>query len=194
MGADLYLRAGFEQNRSRWQACFDQAVIRLDQAAQGSAERDQAESEAIAAYEQLYGADGYFRDPYNDWSVLWKFGLSWWDDVIPLLDEGGFLSPANAGRLLGMLEGRQAQFEQADNADVSDLEDAQDFRERSTALRQFLKRSVELKEPIECSLKLSKCGPVLRRIDSLGNRRQEYQRQRSPTARTSLPNQLMRTV
>ncbi len=28
----------------------------------------------------------YFRDPYNFTSVLWTLGLSWWRDVLPLLD------------------------------------------------------------------------------------------------------------
>src|ERR1043166_4549292 len=113
MGADLYLRPRFEQNRSRWQASLDVAVARPAQAAEVSAEQDQAQIDAIAAYEQLYGDDGYFRDPYNEWSVLAKFGLSWWGDIIPLLDESGCLSPALAGRLLAMLEQRQGEFEQA---------------------------------------------------------------------------------
>jgi hypothetical protein len=30
--------------------------------------------------------NGYFRDSYNLSSVLWTLGLSWWQDVIPLLD------------------------------------------------------------------------------------------------------------
>jgi len=29
----------------------------------------------------------YFRDSYNMGNVLWTLGLSWWIDVLPLLDE-----------------------------------------------------------------------------------------------------------
>jgi hypothetical protein len=39
---------------------------------------------------------GYFRDPYNDHDLLWKFNLSWWDDVVPMLNARSELTIAQA--------------------------------------------------------------------------------------------------
>jgi hypothetical protein len=36
--------------------------------------------------------DTYFRDSYNGTSLLWRMDLSWWEDVIPMLDDEGCLS------------------------------------------------------------------------------------------------------
>jgi len=35
---------------------------------------------------------GCFRDSYNDSDLLWKFGLSWWQDITPLHDNRHCLS------------------------------------------------------------------------------------------------------
>jgi len=31
--------------------------------------------------------EGYFRDPYNPSSIMWVYGLSWWIDIGPRLNE-----------------------------------------------------------------------------------------------------------
>jgi hypothetical protein len=48
---------------------------------------------------------------YNDWALLWKFRLSWWGDVIPMLDDKNRLSVEQAQGLLEMLKQRENVFE-----------------------------------------------------------------------------------
>jgi hypothetical protein len=91
-----------------------------------------------------------FPDPYNDWDVLWQFGLSWWNDVIPMLDEDARLSVANARRLLAMLDQREESFEER----LAGLPDKkqQSYRDRYIELRQFLNQAIALDESVSCSL------------------------------------------
>jgi hypothetical protein len=49
---------------------------------------------------------GYFRNSYNANDVMWAMGLSWWDLVIPMLDENGLLPIARARELVAMIEAR----------------------------------------------------------------------------------------
>lgn len=49
---------------------------------------------------------GYFRDPYNDYSVLAMYGLSWWSDVIPMCDTNDVLSLEKVRRLRSRLNDR----------------------------------------------------------------------------------------
>lgn len=97
----------------------------------------------------MYG-QGYFRDPYNDWDVLWKFGLSWWADVIPMLDKGHLLVPDKTRRLLELLSEREPTFE----GTIAGLppDNQRYFREKSVELKRFLNQAVELGEAVECSL------------------------------------------
>jgi len=46
---------------------------------------------------------GYFRDAYNDGSILNKFGLSWWRDVTPLLNKDGVLAHRSVKKFRDML-------------------------------------------------------------------------------------------
>jgi hypothetical protein len=41
----------------------------------------------ISGENNLHNAKAYFRDSYNMSNVLWTLNLSWWQDVLPLLDE-----------------------------------------------------------------------------------------------------------
>ena len=95
-------------------------------------------------------SQGYFRDPYNKWDLLWQFGLSWWTDVIPMLDAEGRLSVPATRRMLAMLDERKDVFEERMSA-LSE-KDERYFRTRHTELHQFLNQAVALSEPIDCSL------------------------------------------
>jgi len=95
-------------------------------------------------------ADGYFRDAYTDCSILWKYELSWWDDIAELKDEHGDISVANAKAFLVMLIAREAVFE-ANIRDESN-ETQQYFREGAKLLKRFLRDAIELNSPIEASL------------------------------------------
>jgi hypothetical protein len=90
MGADLYLMSLHEPTRKKWDPRFDAAIAERDRHAEGTRKRARAQKRVMECHGRMYGT-GYLRDPYNNLDVLWKFGLSWWGDVIPLLDSGGHL-------------------------------------------------------------------------------------------------------
>jgi hypothetical protein len=149
MGADLYIRSLYEPNRARWEPEFEAAVRLRDRLSADSPHRLAAQEEVNRYFEQM-SSQGYFRDPYNDWDLLWKFRLSWWDDIIPKLDRGGGLSVKAAQRLLAILGEREAAFE----ANLAALPpgDRQYFRERYAKLQRFLKQAIAIGEAIDCLL------------------------------------------
>jgi hypothetical protein len=149
MGADLYIQSINNPQRQKFQPLFEQAVARRDSLPEDSAEQQRAQEQVSHYYDQLYGA-GYFRDPYNSWDLLWKFDLSWWNDVLPKLDGDGYLAPADVGWLLDELRQREGRFEQA----IGELpvEDQQYFRTKYEELKGFLGSAAERSEPIYCSL------------------------------------------
>lgn len=83
------LRPQFRQ----WEPLFNEAVAKRDSHKRGTPEYERVQERVLECYQAMYSA-GYFRDPYNSWEVLAKFGLSWWDDVIPLLTDEGLLLPS----------------------------------------------------------------------------------------------------
>jgi hypothetical protein len=149
MGADLYINSLYDSQRARWERRFEAAVKHRDSLPADSPDHNEAQAQVDHCFEQMRSR-GYFRDPYNDWDLLWHFGLSWWSDVIPMLDEDCRLTVGAATRLLAMLTEREGVFGQRLSA-LSES-DAQYFRDRYVELRQFLNQAVALGEPIECSL------------------------------------------
>jgi hypothetical protein len=149
MGADLYINSLYEPQRASWEQKFEAAVKHRDSLPADSPERDEAQIEVDHCFTQMR-SQGYFRDPYNDWDLLWHFGLSWWSDVIPMLDEDCRLTAGAATKLLAMLTEREGRFGERLSA-LSEA-DAQYFRDRYVELRQFLNQAVVLGEAIECSL------------------------------------------
>src|SRR6266498_1706026 len=106
MGADLYITSLYESQRQQWEPEFEEAAKRRDSLERGTEEYRKAQAKVEECYEKMCER-GYFRDPYNDWDLLWKFGLSWWDDVIPMLNEDCRLTAGAATRLLAMLTERE---------------------------------------------------------------------------------------
>jgi DNA-directed RNA polymerase specialized sigma24 family protein len=149
MGADLYINTLYEPHNGKWQRRFDQAVERCKKLSPDTEEHKQAQAEVEQAYQKTHER-GYFRDPYNNNDLLWKFGLSWWEDVIPMLDAGGDLSPAQAKELLGMLQENQEQF----RANLAKMppEERRYFLDRYADLQKFLNEAIELDAPIHASL------------------------------------------
>jgi DNA-binding SARP family transcriptional activator len=88
MGADVYLKSKFDKQMAVHKPRFDAAVTVRDHLPEGSPERDKEQEKVMQAYNAMY-AEGYYRDPYNDTTFLNKLGLSWWRDVIPMLDDDG---------------------------------------------------------------------------------------------------------
>lgn len=149
MGADLYIEMVFEPSYRRWKNRFEEAVARRDACAQDTPEHKLWQSRAEGCYDQMYSA-GYFRDSYNPSNLLWKFDLSWWKDVIPMLDERNNLTVAQAETLLEMLDERGPVFEKK----MAQLSASKrlDFRDRATELQMFLQMAIKLDSPIHCSL------------------------------------------
>ena len=102
MGADLFLMSLHEPPHKKWEPRFEAAIAERNRHAEGTREYKRAQKRAMRCYERMFG-QGYFRDPYNHLDVLWKFGLSWWGDVIPMLDSTACLPVAETKRFLQML-------------------------------------------------------------------------------------------
>jgi hypothetical protein len=149
MGADLYIMSLHERERQQWEPRFEAAVRRRASLKRGSKEYQQAQAAVEESYEKWH-EQGYFRDPYNDGDLLWKFGLSWWDDVIPMLDKDGQLSVAQVKSLLAMLEERESVF--ALKVATFPADEQRHFRRRYADLQRFLNQAIELNTPVEASL------------------------------------------
>ena len=94
--------------------------------------------------------DGYFRDAYNDGSILRKYDLSWWTDIEKLQNQNGIISVKNARKFLAMIEKHETTF--AENISTESNEAKQYFQEGATLLKQFLQDAIKLDAPIEASL------------------------------------------
>jgi hypothetical protein len=149
MGADLYIRELFDPGHRKWERKFARAIARRDRLPQGSTQYLEAQQRVEFCYDQMYSA-GYFRDSYNDSDVLWKFGLSWWGDVIPMLEEERQLTPEAAAKFLSMMEEREAVFQQ--NLTELSTPEKRYFRQKYEQLKRFLNQAISLRAPIECSL------------------------------------------
>jgi hypothetical protein len=97
MGADLYIKSVHDPLLEKYQPLFDKAVRHRDALPNDSKEREAAQREVEKYYELMY-AEGYFRDSYNSTNVLWTLGLSWWRDVVPLLNKHRELTGENPRR------------------------------------------------------------------------------------------------
>lgn len=80
MGADIYLNSVFNPNHARHSKAYVEAVNERDELLKAGkddeARRIQRER-VVPAYGAMY-AMGYYRDSYNESSLLSFLGLSWW--------------------------------------------------------------------------------------------------------------------
>lgn len=134
---------------------------------------DSAEQkEVMEAYEAMM-SKGYFRDSYNAGAFLWVIGLSWWKDVGDMLTRkgkyAGCLSIPRAKKLLKMIEDAPLTLEtvkahmEAQNAKNPDTftftetsgtpeQWLERWQQKKADLTALLRRSIELKEPLRCSI------------------------------------------
>lgn len=80
MGADLYIPKLRQPVEAEWKPKFEEAVALRD-AARDDVAKAAAQKLVDEAYDHRWGGDHYFRDSYNSTSVLWRLGLSWWNDM-----------------------------------------------------------------------------------------------------------------
>jgi hypothetical protein len=188
MGADLY-RDGHEAIRDAGRSAFDATVkhrndvferaeragtIRYEDGALQWPDTCIAPPECVQAQEAVHDANmrmhppsHYFRDSYNDSSLLWKLDLSWWGDVdkfagpagdgamVKVRDEDGHeydefrLYPAGMRRLIAELESRRHVFENSIAHETPD--DRQYFIDKFSRLTAFLHDTAEAGDTIACS-------------------------------------------
>ena len=149
MGADLYINSRYQPQRLKWQKVFDAAVEERNRLQPETAEFKRVQAKVEDAYSRMYER-GYFRDSYNDNNLLRKFGLSWWEDVIPMLNADGELSVSQAERLLEMLKEQHNEF--LGNLKSMSSARRKQFLDAYADLQKFLAEAIELNSPIDASL------------------------------------------
>jgi len=93
---------------------------------------------------------GYFRDAYNDSSVLNKLGLSWWQDVAPMRGDGGDMSVEKAKSFLELIKSKKSVL--LSNIEGESKENKNWFQNHYNELKSFLEKAIKLKSSIGCSL------------------------------------------
>jgi len=162
MGADLYIQTITNAAEEKYRLLFLAAVAKRDAFPGDSAEAKQAQKEVDDYYKAMFPEDGYYRDSYNATSVLWRLGLSWWQDVGPLLDNDYLMQPSKIRDFLGMI--RDAPFTPATKEELLDqyavVDDDENsvegwnefFQSERDRLIKFLEHAIELDESIYCSI------------------------------------------
>lgn len=122
---------------------------------------NKAQRAVSKAYDNLCGDDGYFRDSYNGTSVLNSLGLSWWQDVIPMLNKNNELTPDKAKDLINMIKTAKLkkitkESLKANHCKVENETDVFEWKKyynnKKRRLIKFLSSAIELNEPVYCSL------------------------------------------
>ena len=103
--------------------------------------------------------DCYFYDPYSYLSVMWAMGMSWWQEIIPMLKNDGHLPLDKCEELIKILENTDVF---PDRSIISDIDrdraetdgnfNQKYMENKKKRLIQFLKKSIDNKIPIKCSL------------------------------------------
>lgn len=162
MGADLYIKTVHDPLLEKYQPLFDKAVRHRGTLPKDSKEHEAAQREVDKYYELMY-SEGYFRDSYNATNMLWTLGLSWWRDVVPLLNEHRELTGENLRRFRDRVAVAQQCLPTREKLEERGLrvnghgENSveachQYFVEKRAELLMFLDTAIELETSIHCSL------------------------------------------
>lgn len=162
MGADLYIEKIHQPLVEKYQPMFKAVVRQRDRLPPGSPEAEAAQALVTKYYDLMY-SDGYFRDSYNGTSVLWRLGLSWWRDVIPLCTKAHKLRQDKLRRFREMVANAPLNLptkEELEKEQLPVTESGEDsleawhqyYREKRDQLLAFLDQAIALNTPIHCSL------------------------------------------
>lgn len=157
MGADIYLRSVNDRCKAAWKSAFEAAVKERDRHPRGSAEAGAAQEKVSEAYSGMY-AEGYFRDSYNSYGLFAQTELSWWRDVVPMLDDEGRLPLDRAAEFREMVASAKLDTSRAEQVAAAQKDDAPEggwvaYYERDrAALLALVDLSIKLGEPLEMSL------------------------------------------
>ena len=161
MGADIYLRSVSDKARATHEPLFHEAVERRNQAGKSGdkAAEEAAQAEVSEHYDAMYPDDGYFRDSYNKTSLFWMMDLSW--GQFGGIDENGELPIEEAKKLRAQLADNdidEAKFNKTFGGRVktdtaSSTEEWREFfADKRNRLIALLDKSIELNEPLYCSV------------------------------------------
>ncbi len=142
------MRERFEKSAKEHEPKFKKAVAERD--AETDAKAKEALQKEVTKYYDLMYSHGYFRDSYNNSSLLWQYDLSWWTDVSPMLAADGILLPDQSATLLAMLDAHAESFQA--NLAALDQKGRDYFTDKDKQFRAFLKEAIAEKLPIEASL------------------------------------------
>lgn len=154
MGADIYYDGPhYKEEQRLWEAYQNE---------KNEAEKEFHWLKLKKFWDTREDAD-YFRDSYNNTSVLWQMGLSWWQDVGKVLDDEGLLPIAEAIKLRDYIEKHPIVREEITWEDwdtkkpvVFSDEERDEWFEYFTKKRQdfldMLDRSIENNSPLICSV------------------------------------------
>ena len=158
MGADLYIESVTKKACRENEGAFHQAAKDRD-VARTEEEQRRLQQEVGKYYDAMYPEGYYFRDSYNEGSLLWQMGLSWWEDVGKLLTKSGYMSVANAKKFKQMIADRpislthQVKFGHPEWVhDPENPEWQTHFIKHREELLRFLDNAIEMNEKIRCSI------------------------------------------
>ncbi|RKY23779.1 MAG: hypothetical protein DRP62_05225 [Planctomycetota bacterium] len=131
MGADLFLEPEFKEYTEPFRKEFNKIKAKAWQT-------DEEKKRLIELFGEMYGDANpfYFRDPYNNGSLLWRLGLSWWEDVDKLIDNNGILKEPE--KFLEMLEAKEHMLN-----NIRDDAEREFFKKELKKLKDMLRRVIE---------------------------------------------------
>lgn len=157
MGADIYLKKVYDANHDLYYPKFTAEAELRDQArARGDLEAAEKHQVEVSRLYDLLQARGYFRDSYNDSSLIWLLDMSWWGSFEQWFDEEGDLPPENMPEVIALIDKQfttvfagnfAAKFGEHPDRDRW-LEYFKGKYERFTAL---VREAIELNEPLHFS-------------------------------------------
>lgn len=156
MGADIYLESKFRKNHDLYKEKFEKAVTARDMET-NPLERNRLQILVSEYFDKMY-SEGYFRDSYNPSSFMAVIDLSWWVDVVPMLNKKGYLPIKNTRKLLKMIEDRPMTDDRIEahmkkhNIHTEKVEWKKFFKKQHEEFRALLQESIDLKEPLRMSL------------------------------------------
>lgn len=174
MGADIYLKAVYDPHAEKVRPKIDRAIKARNKYigehsisfGNDDAKSKQLQAKVIALYDELHSV-GYFRDSYNNTSLFWLLGLSWWQLSEELCDGDRNLPVDKARELLARLEAMPVTPEMVEawaarmrekGGVVFDDEDnsvkgwGEMFAEKHKKFCALLRQSIELNEPLYWSV------------------------------------------
>lgn len=153
MGADIYLDSVCKPAREAAEPLFH-AAVKLRNENTDPAKGDELQAEVTKHYDAMYPEGGYFRDSYNTTSLFGAIGLSWWQLEY---DDNGCLAIDKAKDLLSKIESVDITPELLENQIKQFRKDTPEgvlayFKGKQEQLCAMLRKSIELNEPLLCSV------------------------------------------